>query len=61
MNAHPDAAYYVLSNGDAPEAIKFNLSDAMEAESRYIDVFDMSGEKLTAYWRLADGTYTDTF
>lgn len=38
------AKFFVCSDGDSPECIKFTLEDAKAVCSRFIDAFDEEGE-----------------
>lgn len=53
--------YWVTSNGDAPDRIYFDKSNAMATGARYIDGFDASGIKTVAYMLDKDGEYTTDF
>ena len=52
-----DEAYFVASNGDEPFQIFFNLRDAVNDGSRFIDAFDENGILIKGYGKDDDGIY----
>lgn len=55
-----DPKYFVVSNGDAPDGIFFNLEDAKADESIYIDMFDSKGKWVNAI-KFVNGEWTENF
>jgi hypothetical protein len=53
--------YWVASDGDKPSKIYFDLSEAMNAEPKYLDGFDVYGEPTTSYLLESNGEYTTDF
>lgn len=53
--------YFVVSNGDKPDAIFFNREVVFGMKTnQYIDSFDVTGTKVESY-KLVDGEYTTDF
>lgn len=52
-----EAAYFVASSEDGPEAIYFSADDAFESAFLYIDAFDEEGYKLISYKLEDEDTY----
>lgn len=44
-----EAAYFVASSEDGPEAIYFSAEEAFESAFLFIDLFDEDGNKLLSY------------
>lgn len=56
-----DWVYFVASDGDAPQKIYFNYSEAFNSEKYiFIDVFDRGGDKIIAFKNI-DGVWMDDF
>jgi hypothetical protein len=52
--------YWVGSNGEDPERIYFNHSDALNSDHNYLDSFDSDGLHVESY-KLVDHRYTTDF
>jgi hypothetical protein len=57
LEAGKDEMYFVVSNGDEPYHIYFNLKDAVRSGDRFIDVFDENGSLIKGYEKNEDGQY----
>lgn len=53
-----EEVYYVVSNGDEPHRILFNLKDAVLDGSRFIDAFDKDGNLIRGYSLDENNEYT---
>ncbi len=51
--------FFVTSNGDSPEVIKFTLEDALLEGDTYIDVFGEDGQKVGSLCAAHEATYVD--
>ncbi len=53
--------YFVVSNGDSPDKIFFDLQEAFNTEATFVDVFDENGEFVRAYKFVENRGYTQDF
>lgn len=61
MEAVDNTAYWVISDGDAPERIYFSWHEANLSRANYIDGFNKDGFKVIAFMLNRNGEYTTEF